>query len=267
MGDFADGRKWKFAESIMSLVQVEMESVFAGWEDANVLKLASIFDPRTTRGYGDFKVPSIAAKTLIMGLGKHLADPADIMRVPAGQQRQTDEDEDDFGLGGVAHPKRAALPSKWELAVDRFIVLLNDEYSTIGRACRDEAGPEPVREEYMARFQLKVDQINPLVFWGKIDPELRAICPGFIKIVQRIMQRFASTARVESMWSYFRHVLSDERTRMLSARASRLNRSYVRDRLRRADLRPVVLPNLPVFGEVSYKTRAFEEMIEDEDVE
>jgi len=29
----------------------------------------------------------------------------------------------------------------------------------------------------------------------------------------------------------------------------------------------VVLPNLPVFGEVSYKTRAFEEMIEDEDVE
>ena len=107
-----------------------------------------------------------------------------------------------------------------------------------------EAGPDAVREEIMARFQLKVNQIKPLVFWGKTDPELRVICRGFIKIVQRIMQRFASTARVESMWSYFRHVLSDERASMLSARASRLTRSYVRDRLRRADLRPVVLPNL-----------------------
>lgn len=184
-------------------------------------------------------------------------------RVPAAQQREADEDDDDFGFGASARPKRVALPGKYEQAVDRFLVLLNEEYTMIGRACREKAGPDAVREEVLAVFESQVDQINPLAFWGKHDQEIRSICPGFIRIVQRIIQRFASTARVESMWSYFRHVLSDERTCMLPARASRLTRSYVRYRLGRADLQPVVMPNLPVFGEISCKTKAFEESLQD----
>ena len=60
-------------------------------------------------------------------------------------------------------------------------------------------------------------------------------------------------------------MLSDERASMLPARASRLTRSYVRYRLGRADLQPVVMPNLPVFGEISCKTKAFEESLQDQD--
>ena len=140
------------------------------------------------------------------------------------------------------------MPGKFEQAVDLFLITLNEEYTGIGKACRNELGPEASREDVMEKFRGAIFDINPLEFWGRVDPAIRLVCPGFLDVVQRILQRFASTSRVEAMWSYFRHVLTDERAQTLPERASRLNRSYVRDRLQRAARKPLVLPKLPPFG-------------------
>ena len=92
--------------------------------------------------------------------------------------------------------------------------------------------------------------MDPLLFWGENERRIGANCSSFIPIVRRILQRLPSAARVESVWSYFSHVLTNDRSRMLPDRASRMARSYVRDRQRRARLNARVTPKIPVFGVV-----------------